>query len=274
MPNSPSEQLSLIRRLALSAGETLLQSMGQVGQVSRKDATELVTDLDGRVEEMLLENLTHHFPNDHILAEETGTHKGDSGRTWYVDPLDGTTNYAHGLPTFAVSIACGTVEQLELACVYAPYLDEMYLASFGGGAVLERPAHEQITNLKCSRVETIEEALMATGFPYVRDEKVDLQTDLVASFLKSKCHGVRRAGSAAVDLVHVAAGKLDGYFELNLRPWDSAAGTLIAREAGAIVSGYDGQQDAMHFKHVVAAAPGLHQAILPVIQTAWEKERS
>ena len=266
-----SEQLELIRGLALDAGKILLESMGSVGQVSRKKATELVTDLDGRVEKMLLEGLRRHFPDDNVLAEETGNHEGSSGRTWYVDPLDGTTNYAHGLPTFAVSIACGTASQLELACVYAPYLDEMYLAQHGGGAVLERPAHQTSRVLSVTQTASIGEALLATGFPYLRDGNVDLITGLVADFLKAKCHGVRRAGSAAVDLAHVAAGKLDGYWEMSLRPWDSAAGTLIVREAGGVVTGFDGISQTMHFESVLAASPILHAAMLPVIQSALQK---
>ncbi len=274
MSQARSEQLDFIRDLALEAGKTLLDSIDQVGTVSRKRATELVTDLDGRVEEKLLERLGRQFPDDHILAEETGEHRGSSGRTWYIDPLDGTTNYAHGLPTFAVSIACGTAEQLELACVYAPYLDEMYLARFGGGAVLERPFHQSSRSLNVSRTKNIEDALLAMGFPYVRDENVDLMTGLVTDFLKSGCHGVRRAGSAAVDLAHVAAGKLDGYWELNLRPWDSAAGTLIVREAGGLVSGFDGISQCMHYQSVLAASPLLHGAMLSVVQAGLKKERT
>ena len=260
-----AEQLSLIRQLARAGGKTLLDSMGQVGKVSRKKATELVTDLDARVEEQLLQGLGRNFPNDNILAEETGAQTGSSGRTWYIDPLDGTTNYAHGLPTFAISIACGTAEQLELACVYAPYLDEMYLASAGGGAVLERPDHQESRSLHCSSVGSIEDALLATGFPYVRDGKVDLITGLVADFLKANCHGVRRGGSAAVDLVHVAAGKLDGYWETSLRSWDTAAGTLIAREAGAIVSDQAGREEKLHFKNILAAAPQLHAVMCTML---------
>ena len=274
MSQAPSQQLDLIRILALEAGKTLLDSMGQVGTVSRKRATELVTDLDGKVEEKLLESLGKYFPDDHILAEETGARKGQSGRTWYIDPLDGTTNYAHGLPTYAVSIACGTAEQLELACVYAPYLDEMYLAQHGAGAVLQRPVHGTSQLLEVSGIDNIEDALLATGFPYVRDENVEMMTGLVADFLKARCHGVRRAGSAAVDLAHVAAGKLDGYWEVNLRPWDSAAGTLIVREAGGLVSGFDGLSKTMHFESVLAASKSLHKIMLPFIQTALMKERS
>ena len=265
--------LTIVKNLALEAGRILLASFDQVGTVSRKRATELVTDLDGRVEEMLLEAMQRHFPEDRVLAEETGDHAGGSGRTWYIDPLDGTTNYAHGLPTFAVSIACGDAEGLQLGCVYAPYLDEMYLALRGDGAVLERPRHETSRILRVSRPEVIEDALLATGFPYERDQKVDLATGLVNTFLKKRCHGVRRAGSAAVDLAHVAAGKLDGYWELNLRPWDTAAGTLVAREAGALVSTFAGDEIALPHESIIAAGPALHARLLEVIRPAWQEAR-
>ncbi len=268
-----AEQLALIRSLALEGGKTLLESMDEVGTVSLKGATELVTDLDGRVEEYLLEEIGRAFPDDQVLAEESGSRAGSSARTWYIDPLDGTTNYAHGLPTFAISIACGTAEELELACVYAPYLDEMYLASRGAGSRLERPAHGQSRLLQASKVDGISDALLATGFPYQRDAKVGLMTGLTEKFLMARCHGVRRAGSAAVDLAHVAAGKLDGYWELNLRPWDSAAGTLIAREAGVLVTGFEGREEPMHFQTVLAANPVLHAEMLAVIQAAWPKEQ-
>lgn len=262
------EQLGFIREQALAGGRVLLESFDQVGKISRKMATELVTDLDGRVEEMLLQAIGQHFPEDRILAEETGDHEGGSGRTWYVDPLDGTTNYAHGLPTFAVSIACGDANGLLLGCVYAPYLDEMYTATVGGGSLLDRPRHGTSRRLSVSRPTSIQDSLLATGFPYERDHKVDLATDLVNIFLKQNCHGVRRAGSAAVDLVHVAAGKLDGYWELNLRPWDTAAGTLVAREAGALVTGFDGVEKALPHHSILAASPALQVVMQPLIQRA------
>jgi len=264
-------QLTLVRNLALEAGRILLANFDQVGTVNRKRATELVTDLDGRVEEMLLESLQIHFPADRVLAEETGEYAGGSGRTWYIDPLDGTTNYAHGLPTFSVSIACSDAQGLQLGCVYAPYLDEMYLATQGGGALLERPGHDTRRTIGTTRIEAVEDALLATGFPYERDQKVDLATGLVNTFLKRRCHGVRRAGSAAVDLAHVAAGKLDGYWELNLRPWDTAAGILLAREAGALVTDFAGEDIALPHESIIAASPALHRQMLAVIAPAWRE---
>nr|MEE4267247.1 inositol monophosphatase family protein [Candidatus Krumholzibacteria bacterium] len=265
MSEQLAEELFVVQELVTAAGSMLLDSMGQVGPIATKRATELITDLDGRVEEFLLEGLQHHFPQDQFLAEESGEAAGSSGRTWYIDPLDGTTNYAHGYPFFSVSVACASDEKLLLGAVFAPYLDELYLAHDQGGAVVIRPRHGVSLPLEKRQPVQLQQALLATGFPYVRDELVDRNTGHVARFLKAKCHGVRRGGSAALDLVHVAAGKLDGYWEYSLRPWDSAAGTLIAREAGALVSDFSGQSRRLHFETILAAAPGLHEVMVDLL---------
>jgi len=270
MAASLQEQLEVVKELVLPAGEVLLDNLGHVGRVDIKRATELVTDLDGRVEDQLLSGLQRYFPGDAVLAEESGDRAGTSQRTWYIDPLDGTTNYAHGHPFFSISVACADADHLLLGVVYAPYLDELYVASRGGGAELIRPAHGSIAKLSPRAEVTVERALLATGFPYVRDELVDRNTGLVGDFLKARCHGVRRGGSAAVDLVHVAAGKLDGYWEFSLRPWDTAAGTLVAREAGALVTDMEGQAARIHYQNIVAAAPGLHQEMIAVIGCSGE----
>ena len=261
MNEALAEQLVIVRELALQAGTMLLESMGHVGPISRKNATEIVTEVDRRVEDMVVAGITAAFPGDAIEAEESGQRAGGTARTWYIDPLDGTTNYAHGHPIFSVSLACADSDGLALAAVFAPYLDELYLAFRGGGAVLERPRHGTRVSLARRQPVELTSALLATGFPYVRDEGVDHATSQVRDFLKARCHGVRRGGSAAVDLVHVAAGKLDGYWEASLRPWDTAGGTLIAREAGAIVTNHAGVEEAVHSRSILAAAPGLHAAM-------------
>jgi len=257
-----------VRHLALAAGKMLLDGLGAVHIVDQKQGTEFVTEMDRRVEDFLLEELVRRFPSDSIEAEETGGKTGDSGRTWYVDPLDGTTNYAHGYPFFSVSIACADPANLLVGVVHAPYLDELYVAHRGGGASLERTRTDLVTPLDRRPEVELESALLSTGFPYTRDETVDLNTGLVRDFLRAGCHGVRRGGSAALDLAHVAAGKLDGYWELNLRSWDTAAGTLIAREAGALVSDFGGSQDRLHVKNILAAAPGLHGRMLAMLDHA------
>lgn len=270
-----AEQLARLRELVLAAGELALDSYGRAARVQAKSATEIVTDTDHRVEELLLAGLTRDFPDDHVLAEESGRRDGAAGgRTWYLDPLDGTTNFAHGYPFFAVSAGCAGPAGLELGAVHVPYLDELYLARRGGGAVLERPRHGERRALAPRGPVPLERALLATGFPYVRDAVVDRTLAAVGAFLKAPCHGIRRGGSAATDLVHVAAGKLDGYFELRLRPWDTAAGTLIAREAGVIVTDLAGAQVAVPDLGVVAAAPLLHARLLEILAATAGPEAS
>jgi myo-inositol-1(or 4)-monophosphatase len=254
-----SSELATVRDLALAAGTMLLDSLGKVETVEQKTATEFVTDVDRKVEDMLIAGLRDRFPGEAILAEESGSNAGTGDRTWYVDPLDGTTNFAHGYPFFAVSMACGDEDGLRLAAVYAPALDEIYLAERGRGAVVEHPRHGGGRPLTARIPVQLQQALLATGFPYVRDETVDRNTRLVGDFLKASCHGVRRGGSAAVDLCHVAAGKLDGYWEWRLRPWDTAGGTLVAREAGAVVTEFSGRAVPIPTDHILAAAPGLHE---------------
>ena len=263
------EQLFYLRELVLGAGALLLDRFGKVTTVEAKGATEFVTEMDRQAEELLLEGLAHEFPGDAVVAEESGAHAGTpGGRTWYIDPLDGTTNYAHGYPIFAVSAGCAGPDGLELGAVYLPCLDELYLAHRDGGTVLERPRAGASRPLAPRRPVELERALLATGFPYVRDHVVDRTLAAVGACLKAPCHGIRRGGSAAADLAHVAAGRLDGYFEFRLRPWDTAAGTLVAREAGAIVTDLGGRHVTVPDRGVVAAAPGLHARLLALVSEA------
>lgn len=254
-----------IRDWALEAGRLLLEGLDTAHDIDAKTGTEFVTEMDRAAEELLLARIGAAWPADRIAAEESGVHEGGSGRTWYVDPLDGTTNYAHGYPIWAVSIACAEGDEVVAAGVYAPYLDELYLAVRGDGAVLERPGHGVRRPLVRREERELTRSLLATGFPYRRDAVVDRNARLAAAFLRARCHGVRRGGSAAVDLCHVASGKLDGYWEFRLRPWDTAAGTLVAREAGALVTGFEGERLPIHTKHIVAAAPGLHGHMLRIL---------
>jgi len=265
MKEALSAEMAAVRDLALQAGRILLDSLGRIQSIEQKTATEFVTDVDRRVEDMLIAGLNQRFPGEAILAEESGDNPGEKDRTWYVDPLDGTTNFAHGYPFFSVSIACGDADGLRLGAVFAPYLDELYLAEAGRGALMERPMHGITRSLERRQPVTLERALLATGFPYVRDEIVDRNTGLTRDFLKARCHGVRRGGSAAIDLVHVACGNLDGYWEWRLRPWDTAAGTLVAREAGALVTDFAGRDVSIPTNHIVASAPKLHAQMLEIL---------
>ncbi len=258
MPAGEARELELLRRAVLPAGQRLLAQQGQLREIAYKSATEVVTDLDRAVERELVGALGRFFPGDAIEAEEGGGHGGDSGRTWYLDPIDGTTNYVHDYPFYCVSVACAQDSELLWAAVYAPYLDELYLAARAGGARLERPRAGEARALARREPVALTRALLATGFPYRRDELVARNAAHMQRFLMLGCHDVRRGGSAALDLCHVGAGKLDGYWEMSLRVWDCAAGTLVAREAGAVVTDFAGQGGLLSGQSILAAAPGLH----------------
>jgi len=260
------EELSAIAAVARRAGAGLLETFGQVQQVERKGAVDLVTESDRRSEAFLLAELDRLFPQDGLEAEEGGGRPGRSGRTWLIDPLDGTTNYVHGYSHFAVSIGCVDGEGPLLGVVYAPYLDELYLAARGLGARQERPRAGEQRDLPQRTAVPFGEALLATGFSYTRDERIDRVCELVRRCLRLGCHGVRRAGSAAIDLAHVGAGKLDGFFELSLRPWDVAAGIVICRESGCRVTDWQGTALPVPHAAITAAVPGLDLALLELLK--------
>ncbi|HOX26244.1 MAG TPA: inositol monophosphatase family protein [Candidatus Krumholzibacteria bacterium] len=266
MRSALPEELAAVRALAERAGARLLESFGQVRRVDRKGAIEVVTDVDRRSEEFLVAELGRLFPADTLEAEEGGTRAGTSGRTWFVDPLDGTTNFVHGYSHFAVSLACCDEAGPLLGAVHAPYLDELYLAGRGLGAVQVRPRAGGERPLARRGEVAFGDALIATGFSYTRDERIDRVCEYVRRCLRAGCHGIRRAGSAALDLAHVGAGRLDGYFELSLKPWDVAAGTLVARETGCRVCDLRGADHPLQWESVVAAAPGLDRALLELLK--------
>lgn len=251
-------ELELLGEVALAAGRRQLAAWGEVRAIDFKSTVDMVTDLDRAVESFLVAELHRVFPHDSVRAEEGGAVDGDSGRVWHIDPLDGTTNYVHGHPYFCTSLGCVDAEGYVLAAVCAPELDELFLASRGGGARLLRPVRGSERGLGPLRPVPLDRALLGTGFPYARGELVTLICDITRDFLLRNCHGVRRGGSAALDLCHVAAGCLDGYWEVALNPWDIAAGVLIAREAGAVVTDFAGREGELSGAEVLAAAPELH----------------
>lgn len=264
--NGLREQADRLRELVLSGGEILQAERERSRRIDFKSAVDMVTDLDRRVEAHLLAGLAAAFPDDAVRAEEGSAAEGGSGRTWHVDPLDGTTNYVHRHPFYAVSLGCVGPHGHELGAVYAPELDELYLAWRGGGATLERPRRGERRRLEPRGRVALTCALLGTGFPYERGVAAARNCDLVKTFLLARCHGVRRGGSAAIDLCHVASGRLDGYWELLLKPWDVAAGVLIAREAGARVTDLAGNEGTLDGRHVLAASPGLYDEMLASIR--------
>lgn len=260
------DEIGVVREIALSAGRLQTSARNEVRTIDYKSATDMVTDLDRRLEEMIVSKIEKQFPDDGILAEEGATRESRSGRTWIIDPLDGTTNYVHGHPYYAVSIACVDEQGPLLGVVHAPELDELFSAGRGHGAVLLRPMRNEEHSLALAPAPPLARALLATGFSYKRDIVCARVCDTAKAFLLAGCHGVRRAGSAALDLCHVAAGRLDGYWEVRLNPWDIAAGGLVATEAGARIQDLNGTDDWLNSGWLLAAAPGLEQEMLPVIR--------
>ncbi len=255
---------SLERRVAVdaaeAAGRLLRRELRGTRRIAFKGtATNLVTEMDARAEALIVDALLAAFPDDAILAEERGGQDGRSGRRWIIDPLDGTTNYAHGVPIFAVSIALEVDKRVALGVVYDPNLDELYVAERGAGAWLGD------RRLAVSTTGTLNESLLATGFPYnIRETPANNLAQYAAFSLRSQ--GVRRIGSAVIYLSYVAAGRMDGYWELRLGPWDVAAGSLFVEEAGGRVTDLAGGLLDLDAPAVVASNARIHDEMLAVLK--------
>jgi myo-inositol-1(or 4)-monophosphatase len=248
--------LSDIRRLAREAGSILRTGFNKKHTVNYKGVIDLVTEVDHASESFLLKEIQNKFPGGHILAEESGEIKGNNEDLWYIDPLDGTVNYAHHIPVFCVSIAFASRGILTLAAVYEPLRDEMFSAERGKGAQLNGKG------IHASKTTELQRSLLVTGFPY---DTWNTKQDNFNNFEKfaKLTQGVRRLGSAALDGCYVAAGRFDAFWELSLKPWDVAAAGLIAEEAGARVTAIDGGPDYISSpQSVIIAAPGIYQQML------------
>jgi myo-inositol-1(or 4)-monophosphatase len=256
--------LAAERRVAIeaarAAGELLLSELAGARRIAFKGApTNLVTEMDARAEALILGRIRDAFPDDAILAEETGSARGRSGRRWIVDPLDGTTNYAHGVPLFAVSIALEVDGRVALGVVHDPAHAELYVGERGAGAFVND------RTLAVSRTPTLDESLIATGFPYNIRETEDNNLREYAAF-SVRAQGVRRLGSAVLYLCWLAAGRVDGYWELRTGPWDVAAGGLFVEEAGGRLTGIDGAPLDIDHPTVLATNGLIHDEMLAVLQ--------
>jgi myo-inositol-1(or 4)-monophosphatase len=252
MPPTLTDLISLARQ----AGAILRTNFGQLLQVDHKGVIDLVSEADRRSEQFLLNYIRQHFPGDRIVAEESGETPGTGDHTWYIDPLDGTVNYVHGLPIYSVSIAYAQAGELRLGVVYDPMRDECFSAQSGAGAWLnEQPIHH-------SAAPDLDHALLVTGFPYDIRTNPDNNLDHYAHFALHS-QAVRRLGSAALELCYVACGRFDGYWELWIKSWDVAAGGLIALEAGATVTDIRGKPDFISPPQTILAANShIHSLML------------
>lgn len=247
--------LSDLERLARQAGSILRNGYNQEHTVHYKGTIDLVTEADHASEAFLLGEIKSAFPGGHILAEESGTIQGSNEDLWYIDPLDGTVNYAHHIPIFCVSIGFASNGRLTLGVVYDPMRDELFSAEKGKGAFLNGK------RISVSNTSELERSLLVTGFPYDTWD-TDLDNFKYFERLAKKTQGVRRLGSAALDVCYVGAGRFDGFWEYKLKPWDVAAGGLIAAEAGAKVTAIDGREDFLAPPlSILATAPGIYDAV-------------
>ncbi len=254
-----SEFLPVALDAARSAGKLLREALGGPRRIDYKgQPTNLVTEMDRRAEAFIVERLRAAFPDHAILGEEGGARAGDSEYRWLIDPLDGTTNYAHGLPIFSVSVALERAGHVELGVAYDPTREECFVAERGAGATLNGEP------LRVSTTATLDESLLVTGFPYdIRTNPANNLPEYGALSLRSRA--VRRLGSAVLDLCYVAAGRFDGFWELSLGPWDMAAGGLVVQEAGGRITDVRGGPWRLDGPGAVATNGCIHDAVLAVL---------
>ena len=244
--------LNIAIRAAHHAGDFIIRKINKLPdlKVEVKALNDYVSDVDRQAEALIIEDLLKSFPGHAILAEESGAIEGKEDYRWIIDPLDGTTNYLHGFPHSAVSIACEHKGRLTHGVIYDPFKQELFAASRGAGATLNN------RRIRVGTLKTTQGALLATGFPFKHPEQLDEFLRLFSAFF-SKATDIRRAGSAALDLAYVAAGRLDGYWESGLNSWDLAAGALIVREAGGLVTDYKGDANFLDNGEVIAGNPRI-----------------
>jgi len=247
---------------ARRAGSALIKKMVNLEKlrVEQKGRNDFVSEADLAAEKAIINCILKHYPDHAILAEESGV-QGESDTVWIIDPLDGTTNFLHGFPVFAVSIGVQVKGRMEHGVVYDPLRQELFTATRGQGAHLEG------RRIRVSGRKQLQHSLIGTGFPYRQaDDQVEPYMDMLAKVVRSSA-GVRRPGAAALDLAYVAAGRLDGFWETGLAPWDLAAGSLLIREAGGIISGLDGGEDFLDSGNVLAGSPKIYAGLAQLCAT-------
>jgi myo-inositol-1(or 4)-monophosphatase len=251
--------LNIAVRAARRAGEVIVRSLNRVDTltVTAKGRNDFVTEVDQAAEREIIASIRRSYPDHAFLAEESGV-SGNSDTVWIIDPLDGTTNFMHSLPVFAVSIACQIRGRLEHAVVYDPMRQEIFAASRGGGA------HVDNRRLRVSSHKTLEGALIGTGFPYRENTRyLDEYLGMMKAVIMNTA-GVRRPGAASLDLAYVAAGRLDAFWEIGLSPWDTAAGTLLIQEAGGRIGTLSGGEYTQG-GNILCGTPKVYEAMLELL---------
>lgn len=252
--------LNIAIRAARSAGDLIVRSADSIGQlrIDQKGKNDYASEVDRMAEREIITIIRTAYPEHAIIAEESGTHAGND-YVWVIDPLDGTTNFLHGFPQYAVSIALKIKGKLEVAVIYDPLRDELFTAKRGGGAMLNN------RRLRVSQPNSLKGALLGTGFPFKTDTHLDAYVAMFRA-LTTECAGIRRAGAAALDLAYVAAGRLDGFWEIGIMEWDMAAGILLIKEAGGVVTDFSFNDNYLASGNIIAGSPRMHQLMYALIQ--------
>jgi len=251
--------LNIAIRAARSAGELILRSIDNIGalKVHQKSRNDFASEVDKSAEYEIIRIINSAYPEHSIIAEESGHHPGND-YVWIIDPLDGTTNFLHGFPQYAISIALTHKGKLTQAVIYDPLRDELFCASQGGGALLND------RKIRVSQHTHLQGSLLGTGFPFKHQQHLDAYLEMFKA-LHGDSAGIRRTGSAALDLAYLAAGRLDGFWEIGLRPWDMAAGILLVQEAGGVVTDFSFDHHFMKSGNIIAGNPKMHQIIYNAI---------
>lgn len=249
--------LNIAVRAARAAGDVIARYSDRLDsiKVEQKSANDFVSEVDRRAESEIIYHLQKAFPKHAILAEESGMTPGDEPFVWVIDPLDGTTNFLHGFPHYAVSIALIKEGKLDQAVVYNPISQDLYTATRGNGASLNSK------RIRVSRARSVDGTLLGTGFPFKENQDIDSYLQVFKRFAQRSA-GIRRPGSASLDLAAVAAGQFDGFWESGLQKWDIAAGALLVREAGGLVGDFDGGESWFDSGRIVAAGPKVYHDML------------
>lgn len=259
-----SELLQVAQNAALEAGNFLKESVGKVNSVESKlgEVRNLVSDIDRGSEERIIRRIRESYPHHAVLAEESGGSTGRDEYRWIIDPLDGTTNFLHGLPIFSVTIGVERKGEIVAGVIYNPNMNELFTAERGSGAFLNG------SRISVSHNSDLINSLIITGFPYTIAENPDHAVDHFVNFLH-EARGVRRLGSAAIDLAYVAMGRFDGFWEVSLQPWDMAAGVLLVHEAGGRTSDFSGHPTSIYRKQIVASNGLVHDEMVRVLSRAY-----
>ena len=256
-----SEYLNFAKELAIDSGKILSKHFGNIKSINQKSTNiDLVTNADLESEAFIVKAIQNKFPDHTIIAEENQLKAKNSDFRWVIDPLDGTTNFVHNLPIFAVSIGLQYKKKTVVGVVYNPAADKLFFASLNNGAYLNN------NKISVSSSKTLSESLIVTGFPYLHDKKWDKSFILFKDFY-SRTQGVRRLGAAALDLCFVAMGRFEAFYEFHLKPWDICAGALIVQESGGVVTDWDGANYPKSGIRILSSNRHVHNEMLEVLKS-------